>query len=55
MNNEQKTSLLLSKFYFRASKHAFFSQMKKARVPKVRKFGIKYEEKRISNLEACQA
>lgn len=33
----------------------FFPQMKKARVPKVRKFGIKYEEKRISNLEACQA
>lgn len=28
--------------------------MERFRIPKVRKFGIKYEWKRISNLEACQ-
>ena len=53
----EKLSVTPSKLYFMASKtrNFFFSQKKGSRISKVKKFGIKYERKRVLNLEACQA
>ena len=52
----EKLSVTPSKLYFMASKTSnFFPQKKGSRISKVKKFGIKYERKRVLNLEACQA